>query len=217
MGRAADLTGATFGRLVVTQRAPTLRGRGDKRRYRSNWNCVCECGNTLTVSGENLRSGHTRSCGCLCKDKTKEASITHGMTGTKLYGVWRAMLSRCKYGKKIYSRYSGRGIQVCREWQSFEGFLKDMGGSYSQGLTLDRVDNNGNYEKSNCRWATRAEQGRNKGNNIVVLGIEGAHTLSEACRKFGVPINTVRNRWLRGEDIDDVEIYRGPYEKRLDI
>ena len=160
-----DLTGQRFGRLVVVSRAES---KGNMTR----WNCVCDCGNETVVYSNNLRRGYTQSCGCyrhefelerLSKKKTHGES--HGKNKTRLYGIWSGMITRCFNEKsKRYEDYGGRGITVCDEWlNSFEAFRDwALSHGYSDELTIDRIDVNGNYCPENCKWATMAEQNKNK-------------------------------------------------------
>ena len=160
-----DLTGQKFGRLTVIERSPR---RGDQ----AFWICKCDCGNTTTSSGNDLRRrGDKQGCGCLSL-----AQVTHGHTDSPSYASWEAMIRRCESpGSASYQYYGGRGISVCNRWrESFSAFLVDMG-ERPPGMTLDRIDPNGNYEPGNCRWATPVEQGRNtrrvKLNPVIVAEI----------------------------------------------
>ena len=162
--KALDLTGKRFGRLVVLHRDGSTPGRD------AAWRCRCDCGEVRTIRGQCLRSGHTKSCGCLHREFSSERlprlATKHGMARhgrvAGIYKSWQAMRERCKNPRHhAYANYGGRGITVCERWESFENFLADMG-PRPEGLTLDRIDNEGNYEPGNCRWATRLQQRHNR-------------------------------------------------------
>lgn len=150
-----DLTGQKFGRWTVIGFAC--------RKERNYWNCKCECGTARAVSQSNLVTNISTSCGC----KTR----LHGMYGTKINKVWNSMRDRCNNPKHpYYNRYGGRGIVVCERWNEFINFYNDMHATYKEGLELDRINNDGNYEPSNCRWTTRKEQCNNKRQPKRVIG-----------------------------------------------
>jgi hypothetical protein len=175
-GRPSHLTvdcrGQRFGRLVVVERAEVPRGR----RRQAWWRCRCDCGNTTVVLGQRLRNGHTTSCGCLQQESRTER-ILHGH-GRKdrhdawEYKVWAGMKDRCFHGGDIsYPNYGGRGITVREEWMDFEVFLAyldaTIGPHPGKGWSIDRIDNDGNYEPGNIRWATASEQNRNKRRRVA--------------------------------------------------
>ncbi len=150
-----DLAGQQFGRLTAIEVAV--------KKPSVTWKCKCICGNTAEVRASYLKSGHTRSCGCLHLERAETLNRTHGMTDTGTYRSWVAMRRRCTdKSYRDFHLYGGRGISVCERWMSsFENFLEDMG-ERPKGRTLDREDNDGNYEPGNCRWATPKEQRENR-------------------------------------------------------
>lgn len=154
-----DLTGQRFEKLIVLSRA-------DSPNKQAAWHCRCDCGNETVVLGWNLRSGHTTSCGCVHREAMKKGlRSSHGLINTRLYGIWEDMKSRC-YNPNIpqFKYWGSRGITVCDEWRtSFQAFYDwAMSHGYSDELSIDRIDVNGNYEPDNCRWATAEEQNRNR-------------------------------------------------------
>ncbi len=166
MSRAIDLTGVHFGRLTVLSRSD----KKDSTNTRSFWNCVCDCGNTTVVHRANLKSGRTLSCGCLHRENAREQATIHGGYGTRLHRIWRGMLDRC-YNELTpnYSNYGGRGIAVCEEWHNFEVFRDwALHNGYRSNLSLDRENNDGNYEPNNCRWATKRQQSNNTRRTVYV-------------------------------------------------
>lgn len=162
MGKFVDLSGRVIGRLTVVE----CLGKQGGVDYL--YKCLCSCGNTSVKKGSNLRSG-TKSCGCLHTENakialelTRDVHKTHGMTKTKTYVCWKNMKSRCDdVNQPAYQNYGKRGISYIERWSQFENFLEDMG-ECSEGLTLNRIDVNGDYCKENCEWVTMAEQGRDK-------------------------------------------------------
>lgn len=172
----------------------------------SNWKCRCDCGNTRLVRNNNLLSGHSLSCGCLQKEVTAERATTHGKSRSRIYHIWGDMVKRCTNDRhKAWRHYGGRGIVVCERWLDFENFLSDMG-EPQPGLTIERINNDGNYEPGNCRWATQAEQLRNRRNNrrITINGV--TRVASEWAREYGISRQVIDHRLKAGWSDEDAVI-----------
>ena len=193
--------GSRFGKMVVIERSSESK-YGERR-----WLCRCDCGVVKTVPGSDLRSGKICSCGCL-KHDTK-VRLTHGGSGTKLYEVFKTMHRRCESpSSNRYNHYGARGISVCEEWSNFDAFREwAYTNGYSEGLTLDRIDNNGNYCPENCRWATAKEQSNNRRNSVWVE-INGVRkTVAEWSNVSGISPYTLYSRVNRG--VTGIELLEG--------
>ena len=190
-----DETGNRYGRLVVVGRAEANKWGA----YR--WKCVCDCGGETIALTTSLRRGHSKSCGCLQLEKVR----THGLTDTPEYASWYGMKNRCTCKtSKYYSRYGGRGITMCDRWrESFLNFLDDMGPRPSPQHSLDRIDNNGSYEPSNCRWATKSEQARNRRSNRIVFFDGREMCVAELLKTMGIKSTTVYDRLSKGMSVHD--------------
>lgn len=172
MPKARDLSGEKFGRLTVLEFAGSRKTSGGESKR--TWLCVCDCGQYTTVDTGNLvRDVGTKSCGCLAL----EARTSHGMHDSRIYQTWGDMKTRCDSpDNRYYHRYGGRGISYQSSWSVFENFYEDMKDGYSDDLTLDRIDPNGNYTKENCEWVTKTKQARNKGMSTKnKSGVTGVH------------------------------------------
>lgn len=191
-----DLTGQIFGVLTVVRRVTSARYW---KKGISNWVCLCECGKDVEISSFNLVEGHRKSCGCVAMKLAAENLKTHGRTGTPTFKTWGSMLARCRDNKNTkYHNYGGRGISVCEHWHDFSNFYADMGERPSPKHSIDRIDVNGNYEPSNCRWATREQQGRNKRNNRLITINGRTQCTAEWAEESGVSRNTIELRMKRG-------------------
>lgn len=194
MKRAAnwvDVVGRKFNSLTV------ISDEGSK-----NWisyiKCKCDCGNIITANKSSVTTGSRKSCGCKPRPRVSAETIKnmtkHGMCGTSTYHIWATMIQRCTNpNHKKYPRYGGRGVKVCDKWMKFKGFYEDMGERPS-GLSIDRRDNDGHYEPSNCRWATNEEQFSNTSCNRFIEFNGLRLTISEWGRKTGIKESTIRAR-----------------------
>lgn len=183
MPKIPDLIGQTFGRLTVFGRAP-------RRKNHAYWLCRCACGREKEVYGSDLRHGKTKSCGCLARK--------HGESKSPTYLSWVGMRRRCiREDRPHWGDYGGRGIRICDRWESYENFVADMG-ERPAGCTLDRIDNDGDYEPSNCRWATPSEQSRNRRSNRPITVDGETRTIVEWSELSGVHRSTIWRRLKRG-------------------
>lgn len=203
MGTLIDETGKRYGRLTVIHRAKSKNGR-------TVWMCKCDCGGITQVAGVNLRNGHTKSCGCIQKEKASiqatERNIKHGMCGTRLYKIWQHMIERCTNEEcQTFPSYGGRGIVVCEEWLDFIPFHKwAVSSGYNDTLTIDRIDVNGNYCPENCRWATIKEQQNNKRNTVYIEHEGVTHTMTEWAEITGISYSTLRSRRRNGDKSPEI-------------
>lgn len=196
MPKVIDLTGQYFGRLEVIRYDHTEKSG----KY---WLCHCECGNTKVIKGSLLQNGHTRSCGCLVKERGHEMLTKHGLynVNPKLHNVWNSMKERCNNPKHhAYENYGGRGIKVCDVWQhDFKAFLEwSMANGYAEGLTIDRINVNGNYEPSNCRWATQKQQANNTRRNKFYEFNGKKQTVTQWAEEKGIGKTTLDSRLKAG-------------------
>ena len=184
MPKFKDLSGKKFGRWTVI--------RFSKRvgKYYL-WVCQCKCGKTGYVNRDNLKYGTSKSCGCLKKEETIKRNTTHGKTNTKTFKSWCAIKQRTlNKNNNMYYAYGGRGIKLCKRWRSFENFLADMG-ERPKGTSIDRINNNGGYNPSNCRWTTNKQQAKNKSNTILVTYKKRTKPLIEWANELGINYKTL--------------------------
>lgn len=197
-----DLTGRKFGRLVVICRAANI-GR------KTAWLCKCDCGNTKVSTMSNLKSGHVTSCGCAWKDivppLNKDLNTRHAESGTQLYRAWTNMRYRCNTPTcQCYKNYGGRGITICKEWGEYESFRDwALNNGFMEGLSIDRIDVDGNYEPSNCRWVSDKTQQNNKRNNVTLTFGGQTHTLQEWSEMTGINWTTLKRRINAGWNTED--------------
>lgn len=195
----SNLEGQKFNRLLVLRKIDTTK----RMTY---YECLCDCGKLHIANGAMVKSGHIKSCGCLQREITSKRAKTHGFSKTRLYRVWQGMINRCRNPKHdYYASYGGRGIKVCNEWKNdFLSFRKwslengyDENAKFSE-CTIDRIDNNGNYEPSNCRWISSREQSINKSTTIM-FEIDGeTKPLIVWAEEFGLNPATLKSRLKRG-------------------
>jgi hypothetical protein len=193
MSNFVDLTGKRFGRLTVI----ALIEKASRKGKRTEYQCRCDCGNIKSITGSSLTTGNTKSCGCMKKERFHNLITKHGLSKTRLYIIWKHIVQRCE-NKNVerYKDYGGRGIRICEEWRREpELFVKwAVANGYKDGLSIDRINVNGNYCPENCRWVALKTQSQNKRNNRLFT-IEGeTHCLSEWAQILGIPYETLRSR-----------------------
>lgn len=181
MPPSIDLTGQKFGKLII------IRFVQKDKWGHSCWLCKCDCDKEKIICDNDLKSGHTKSCGCL--------AATHGHTMSITYKSWEGIVQRCTNpNHKNYNYYGGRGITLCKRWRKFTNFLGDMGERPGYKYTLDRINNDKGYYKSNCQWATRKQQQRNRRDNRLETFNGKTQLLIELAEKFDINFNTLRGR-----------------------
>lgn len=203
MSKLINLTGMKFGKLTVVRRGDSHTTASGQRV--TMWECKCECGNSLVVSASNLRTGHSKSCGC----GNLARHYVHGDCADgkvdRLYSIWSQMVRRC-YDERCdkYSLYGARGISVCDEWKDDYVAFREWANlnGYEKRLSIDRIDVNGNYTPANCRWATQKTQSNNTRRNVFIEYNGEKKTLSEWAEFAGIPYKTFYYRMRKGWEID---------------
>lgn len=189
MGKKLYLTGQRFNRFLV------LREAGKDKHGATFWTCQCDCGELRDVRTTHLRLGVSKSCGCLQREVAAQGKRKHGLHNNALYDVWNGMLRRTTNPDDPgYKNYGGRGIEVCTRWESVGNFIADMGPSYRKGLTIDRINNDGNYEPDNCRWTTRVVQQRNRTNTLRLTYLGRTLPLAEWADVCEIQYSTLHKR-----------------------
>lgn len=186
-----DMTGKKYGMLTVIESA------GISKNGKVRWRCKCDCGNETVADGYKIRSGHTTSCGCLQAALRKRGpNHTHGMTNTRLYVTWSNMKARCNNPKCYeFHAYGGNGIRICEAWSKFENFYEwAMATGYTDELTIDRIDVNGNYCPENCRWLSYKEQALNRTDNHLITAFGKTMTIREWADASGIKYDTIERR-----------------------
>jgi hypothetical protein len=225
--KKTNLLGKKFGKLTVIEEAePRIYESGHRRNM---WKCQCECGNITIVPVDKLTGGHTQSCGCLHRKKVgennKKTKTKHGLSKSRIHNIWRGMNYRCNNEDGLYFKdYGGRGIKICDEWanSNTDGFINfynwAINNGYSDELSIDRIDVNGNYEPSNCRWATLKEQANNK-RSTITLTVDGiTHSISEWSELTGINKDTIETRKRLGwSDKEAVSKDTQNYNKKKDL
>lgn len=203
--RIKNLEGMKFGRLTVL-------GLSDKSNKKAYWDCICECGNTKAVRSDSLQNGTIKSCGCLKKEQDIKNlnRTTHNLSKTRIYKIWQGMKKRVLDTESpSYSNYGGRGIKLCEGWLEFESFYKwAINNGYNTKLTIDRIDNNGDYTPPNCRWVDLQTQSRNRRTNIIIKIGNVSKCLTEWCEIFELDYKKVNARYNRNENITLDELFK---------
>lgn len=197
------MTGQRFGRLQVLYRADNkIQACGHSTVM---WRCLCDCGVIKDIDSGSIRSGHTRSCGCLHDEAAKYSHRIHGKKGTRLYRIYQGMMNRCNNpNQPAYKNYGSRGIRVCEQWiEDFMSFYNwAMTHGYSDDLTLDRIDVNVGYSPENCRWISRKEQSLNRTDNHIVEFNGEAHPITEWAQMNGLTYPAISKRLKRGWPVE---------------
>lgn len=201
--RIRDISEQRFGRLV----AKKLLRVEDRHAV---WECQCDCGETVEINVNSLVSGRTKSCGCLLRERAIETKTTHGLSNSYIYNTWKSMIRRCTVkSDRQYKNYGGRGIKVCEEWKGKKGLKNfndwSMENGYADNLTIDRIDNDGNYDPSNCRWADWETQCYNKRTTRRFLVCGEVKNLKEISEEYKIPLQKLRRKYY-GVYVEEIKL-----------
>lgn len=193
-----DITGQKFGRLLVLEYA------GKANDGHSKWLCRCDCGTEKIIAIGSLMDGGTVSCGCYAREAVGNRNRTHGKSRIPLYSVWNDMKYRCENPHAYnYNNYGGRGIKLCDEWHEFEPFYEwSMNNGYEKGLSIDRIDNSGDYEPDNCRWVDMKIQGRNRRTNVYLTYNGETKSVPEWAEIVGISRRVIAERVRKGWSVE---------------
>lgn len=203
MSKFVDLTGKKFGRLTVLElhhKEQCYAKNGTKNGNRYYYLCLCDCGNKTVVRGSHLQYGKILSCGCYLKKRRVESNIIHNLSTSRIYRIWRNIKRRCFYKKSIrYASYGGRGITICNEWlNDFMNFYNwAINNGYTDNLSIDRINVNGNYEPSNCRWVDIKTQQRNTTQNHLITYNGETHCIAEWAEKYNISYAVLHARLFK--------------------
>jgi hypothetical protein len=205
MGRKIkDISGLRFGRLIAVEIV------GITKKQERIWKCKCDCGNETEVTVVRLMNGTTKSCGCIQKELSSKRAKTgiskiHGYHGTRVYICYKSMMERCcNPNNRAYKNYGGRGIKICDEWMHNPKAFIDwaLNNGYKDNLTIERINVNGNYEPSNCKWATIKQQNNNRRSNKFITINNETKTLQEWADYVGILSSTINRRINKGWDYE---------------
>ncbi len=202
MGRMIDITGKRFGRLVAIEPSKVKATNKSKK-----WLCKCDCGNTKEIISSSLRFGKTTSCGCWKDEKTSKRFYKHGKSNTLIYNIWTSMKGRClRKTSKDYPNYGGRGIKICDDWKNdFMTFYNwAISNGYKEGLTIERINPDGNYEPSNCIWLENEKQALNRRNTILIEFKGKKQSIRKWSEELKINYNTLRDYLAEGKTIENI-------------
>lgn len=200
MTKYTDITNQKFNRLTAIERIYC------SRQKKMAWNCLCECGGSIVATYTQLKSGNTKSCGCLNHEKILERNTSHSESKTRLYKIWVGIRQRCNNpNKKSYVNYGGRGVKVCDDWDNYLNFKEwAISNGYEDDLTIERIDPNGNYEPSNCTWIPKGDQSKNRRSCNFLTFNGKTQTVSDWARELNINRTTINTRLRKGWAIDKV-------------